>query len=1107
MKKRFWSMVLALALVLTMLPGAVFAADSGDTGTPSTGGGTTGETLNPGSGDGTGGGTGDSGTPTEIKSPQILNNVEYTLSADKTSWIVTASGSSLSGNVVIKEEINHLPVTIINPGVFSDKGITSIVLPSSIETIGANAFAGCEKLKTVTIQNKAVKGTDGSSTVVPIKQIGKSAFSGCTELTTFFGSVEEIGETAFEDCQKLNSVIVPAGLKKIDSNAFLMCKGLKEVFFAGPAAAADVAADVFDGATSLKVLHISKDFNKDAFRKLLDSIPLSNGVKATAHRANASVKTKTADCTENGYIRVHVACNGDCTFDKTNDLTIPKLGHILEKIPAKPATCVANGATEGTRCTRADCTYAVEPKVIPKTGHTWEEKEGSRNFTGKNTYKAPTCSEEGLGKATYVCKVCNTEETREDIAFPATGKHAYTKLTGDLSEKDEETWYTLKTADCTREDEAERPGLEVRAPICVTCGSAEELTKDDLEEILKDYSNYTTRAVEPVHESDGKIVRIETVDGSKFDCEKGGENLTVTYTCKKCEKEFEKTGAELKAGTHIPAEDPPAETDIPDALKKDIKAATCTEKGKEAFTCTVCGQVYLAETPALGHLDPRKLPESAPEPGASETPALETDVKEPEEDDNPFMPEEIITLAPHCETDGKKIIGRVFCARGCGAVLEEGKEEVIPKLGHTVKDTDTKRVEPTCTVPGSITKSGECQTCHKQVDEVEAIPPTGHTPSAGMTEKITKEATCTEEGTVEISTVCEVCGEPFQSGVFPIAASGHNFEEKTTGGVKEMVCTVCGAKQGEDETPADPGGDTKPGDGDENEDSGEKEDPEITVYSVNLIRTSNGSISASVSRAASGETVRVTATPYSGYELDYLRVTRKDGNTVSLSSQGGGQYTFTMPASWVDVYAVFVRTPSYYSSASNDRTPAPAPSQIVIPTIQTVPRATASGQIFADIPSSYWAAGEIAWAYQHGYMGGTGLGRFTPDGTITFQQMWMVLARITGSRPANMEQARRWALENGFAEGANPSTPITRQQLVTALYRTAVLLGRTPIVSGNLAGYTDSATVSAPARNAMTWAVSNGILSGTADSRLNPNGTTTRAQFAVILYRFSQRSF
>ena len=140
-------------------------------------------------------------------------------------------------------------------------------------------------------------------------------------------------------------------------------------------------------------------------------------------------------------------------------------------------------------------------------------------------------------------------------------------------------------------------------------------------------------------------------------------------------------------------------------------------------------------------------------------------------------------------------------------------------------------------------------------------------------------------------------------------------------------------------------------------------------------------------------------------------------------------------------------------------------------------------------------------------MGGTGFGRFTPDGTITFQQMWMVLARITGSRPANMEAARQWAVENGFAEGANPATPITRQQLVTALYRTAVLLGRTPAVTGNLAKYTDSATVSAPARNAMTWAVSNGILSGTSDNRLNPNATSTRAQFAVILYRFCQRTF
>ena len=139
-----------------------------------------------------------------------------------------------------------------------------------------------------------------------------------------------------------------------------------------------------------------------------------------------------------------------------------------------------------------------------------------------------------------------------------------------------------------------------------------------------------------------------------------------------------------------------------------------------------------------------------------------------------------------------------------------------------------------------------------------------------------------------------------------------------------------------------------------------------------------------------------------------------------------------------------------------------------------------------------------------GYMSGN-RGRFNPDGTITFQQMWMVLARISGSRPAGMADAREWAVLNGFAEGGNPTHTVARHQLVTALYRCAHIMGSTNHNTVSLAGYPDSRTVPTVARDPMAWAVANGIIGGNANGRLDPFGTMTRAQFAVILYRFSQR--
>ena len=59
----------------------------------------------------------------------------------------------------------------------------------------------------------------------------------------------------------------------------------------------------------------------------------------------------------------------------------------------------------------------------------------------------------------------------------------------------------------------------------------------------------------------------------------------------------------------------------------------------------------------------------------------------------------------------------------------------------------------------------------------------------------------------------------------------------------------------------------------------------------------------------------------------------------------------------------------------------------------------------------------------------------------------------------------------------------------------------------NLGNFTDSRNIPASAKNAMAWAVANGIITGTTDGRLNPSGTVSRAQFCVILYRYYQRLF
>ena len=246
------------------------------------------------------------------------------------------------------------------------------------------------------------------------------------------------------------------------------------------------------------------------------------------------------------------------------------------------------------------------------------------------------------------------------------------------------------------------------------------------------------------------------------------------------------------------------------------------------------------------------------------------------------------------------------------------------------------------------------------------------------------------------------------------------------------------------------------------------------TYSITLpSQVTGGELKLSRRYAEKGETVTLTAVPDEGYELDTLTVTDSKGNEIDLTDQGGNEYTFKMPAGRVTIDVTFRKT----------GTPLP----------------------FADVGETYWAYDEIAWAYENGYMSGTSTTAFTPGGMVTRQQVWMILARMAGANPTDMAAAKAWAVANGISDGSNPGSPVTRQQLATLLYRYAVLYGYDVSVgeSTNILSYADVGQLSEYAFPAMQWACGKGIIRGTGDgSTLTPQGTATRAQLAVMLYRF-----
>ena len=246
----------------------------------------------------------------------------------------------------------------------------------------------------------------------------------------------------------------------------------------------------------------------------------------------------------------------------------------------------------------------------------------------------------------------------------------------------------------------------------------------------------------------------------------------------------------------------------------------------------------------------------------------------------------------------------------------------------------------------------------------------------------------------------------------------------------------------------------------------------------------NGSVTVSPSRASKNTTVTITVKPNSGYELDELTVTDKNGNEVKLTKKSDTQYTFTMPASKVTVEASFVEIKA-------------APDE---------------GLPFVDVSSDAYYADAVAWAVENGITSGTSDTTFSPDAACTRAQMVMFLWRAAGSPKATSSNpftdlqtdayyydAVLWAVEQGITSGTSattfsPDVTVTRGQTVTFLYRA----NGSPAVSGS-----SFADVSADAyyANAVAWAVAEGITVGTGNNTFSPDADCTRGQIVTFMYR------
>ncbi len=405
--------------------------------------------------------------------------------------------------------------------------------------------------------------------------------------------------------------------------------------------------------------------------------------------------------------------------------------------------------------------------------------------------------------------------------------------------------------------------------------------------------------------------------------------------------------------------------------------------------------------------------------------------------------EKTTVVAPTCTEQGYTI----YTCTACGETV---KADFVPATGHSYEESV---VAPTCEKDGYT--NHVCSVCGDSyvgsyTDALE------HT----YTAVVTKEPTCTEEGVKTFT--CSECGKSYTEAIPTVA---HRYEAVVTAptcdkmGYTTYTCSVCGDSYVADYVDA-AGHDC------------ETETVPATCLGYGFVRESCKHCDYSV-------ITEITAPLGHDYQAVVTAPTLDEGGyTTHTCSRCGDSY-------------VDSETPALGHKCA----------------------------AYTDIPTD-WAKEGICFVIENGLMVGTTSTTFAPKDTLTRAMLVTVLYRMAGSPAVDApsgftdvadgqwySDAIAWAAANGIVNGVGnnrfaPSEPVTREQLAAIFFRYAKAEAPEADV---LSGYPDAEAISTYARDAMAWAVSTGLVTGSKEADgtyLAPQGLAAREQAAAILMRY-----